>query len=197
MLNGLQGYKTATVKNLHGLQCYKMGGVKQLNGYNVKKGKQNASRVGKAFRTFEDLEVYEAARAFRKKMYGVTRRLPDFEKFELASQIRRAAVSLTNNIAEGHGRYHLADQVRFFLGARGSLQELIDDLNVCDDEKYLGEDEVAELKKEAWRILGLINGYLHYLRGRKTESQSTVREGDDDALALLDGALSDTAVLTI
>jgi hypothetical protein len=60
----------------------------------------------KSFRTFEDLEAYQAAREFRKTVYAVSRRLPDFERFELASQIRRAAVSLTNNIAEGHGRYH-------------------------------------------------------------------------------------------
>lgn len=161
--------------------------------YNVKKGQQSTNHKGDEFRTFEDLEVYKSAREFRKKMYGVARRLPDFEKFGLASQIRRAAVSLTNNMAEGHGRYHFADQVRFFLGSRGSLQELVDDLNVCDDEKYLQNDEVAELKEKAWRVLGLINGYLRYLRDRKTEDRSAVREGDEDALALLDEALSDTA----
>ena len=87
------------------------------------------------FRTFEDLEVYQVAREFRKGMYAVSRKLPDFEKFELASQIRRAAVSLTNNIAEGHGRYHYLDQLKFLLQARGSLEELIDDLNVCLDEQ--------------------------------------------------------------
>ena len=169
-------------------------------GYNVKKGEQNASRAGKVFRTFEDLEVYKAAREFRKKMYGVVRRLPDFEKFALAGQVRRAAVSLTNNMADGHGQYRFADQVRFFLGSRGSLQELVGDLNVCNDEKYLGEDEVAELEKEAWRILGLINGYLRYLRDRKAEDHSVIHEGDhisraddDDVLALREEALSDTA----
>src|SRR5207249_8052746 len=146
--------------------------------YNVKKGKQGADGRGDKFRTFEDLEVYQLAREFRKKMYAVTRQLPDFEKFELASQIRRAAVSLTNNIAEGHGRYHFADQVRFFLGSRGSLQELVDDLNVCDDEKYLESDKAAELKSEAWRVLGLINGYLRYLRNRKADGRSVVHEGD-------------------
>jgi four helix bundle protein len=138
-------------------------------------------------------------------MYAVTRQLPDFEKFELASQIRRAAVSLTNNIAEGHGRYHFADQVRFFLGSRGSLQELVDDLNVCADEKYLDGDKVAELKSETWRVLGLINGYLRYLRDRKADERSVVRErdhtstvDDDDALALLDEALKlSDSVLTI
>ena len=167
--------------------------------YNVKKGKQGANGRGDKFRTFEDLEVYQVAREFRKKMYAVTRQLPDFEKFDLASQIRRAAVSLTNNIAEGHGRYHFADQVRFFLGSRGSLQELVDDLNVCHDEKYIENGKVEELKSEAWRVLGLINGYLRYLRDRKADERSIVREGDDtitvdddDTLALLDEALSDT-----
>ena len=76
-------------------------------GYKVKKGGEIASDERKEFRTFEDLAFYQVAGEFRKKMYGVTRLLPDFERFELASQIRRAAVSLTNNIAEGHGRLSL------------------------------------------------------------------------------------------
>jgi four helix bundle protein len=169
-------------------------------GYNVKTEKQNEDTQRNQFRTFEDLEVYQAARQFRKKMYGVARQLPDFEKFGLASQIRRAAVSLTNNMAEGHGRYHFADQVRFFLGSRGSLQELIDDLNddlnVCADEKYISTDKISESKNDAWRVLGLINGYLRYLRDRKTNDSSIVRENaaaDEQTLVLLDEALSDAA----
>src|SRR5262250_2375468 len=93
---------------------------------------QIASTDQKRYRTFEDLEVYQIARAFRKAMYQVNRQLPSFEKFELGSQIRRAAVSLTNNIAEGHGRFHYLEQIRFCLHARGSLEELLDDLNVCE-----------------------------------------------------------------
>jgi four helix bundle protein len=126
------------------------------------------------FRTFEDLEVYKAAREFRKAMYAMTRRLPDFEKYDLASQIRRASVSLTNNMAEGHGRYHYPDQIRFFLHSRGSLEELVDDLNVCLDENYVSSDEVAKRKEEARSVLALINGYLRYLRSRS----SSVRESD-------------------
>ncbi len=79
-------------------------------------------------------------------MYRVAKRLPDIEKFGLASQVRRAALSLTNNIAEGHGRYHFLDQIKFMLQSRGSLEELIDDLNVCEDEQYLPVDEIASLK---------------------------------------------------
>src|SRR6266550_8834502 len=143
----------------------------------------------RGFQTFEDLQVYKAARDFRKAMYAVNRHLPDFEKYELGSQIRRASVSLTNNMAEGHGRFHYPDQIRFFLHSRGSLQESVDDINVCNDEKYLEGDEITELKREAWRVLGLINGYLRYLRDRKANNRSAVREGSDDELALLDEAL--------
>jgi four helix bundle protein len=128
------------------------------------------------FRTFEDLEVYRLAREFRKAMYAVTRKLPAHEKFELASQIRRAAVSLTNNIAEGHGRYHFLDQIKFQLQARGSLTELIDDLNVCEDENYLPSHEAAGLKKQATAVHQLINGYIRYLRERKTGESLALRE---------------------
>jgi hypothetical protein len=83
------------------------------------------------FQTFEDLEVYKAAREFRKAMYALNRRLPDFEKYELGSQIRRASVSLKNYMAEGHGRFLYPDQSRFFLNSRGSLEEIVDDLNIC------------------------------------------------------------------
>jgi four helix bundle protein len=136
----------------------------------------------RGFQTFEDLQVYKAAREFRKAMYAVNRRLPDFEKYELGSQIRRASVSLTNNVAEGHGRFHYPDQIRFFLHSRGSVEELVDDLNICLDENYLSSDEVAKLKEQACGVLILINGYLRYLRSRS----STVRESDGTDSGLID-----------
>src|SRR5437879_12893935 len=132
--------------------------------------------------TFEDLEVYKLAREFRKTMYRVAKRLPDIEKFGLASQTRRAAVSLTNNIAEGHGRFHYLDQIKFTLQSRGSLEELIDDLNACEDEQYLPVEEIVSLKDEAWRLRQLIDGYSRYLRTQEhTEvSSSSTRKGPDD-----------------
>ena len=150
--------------------------------------------VPQVFRTFEDLDVYRAAREFRKAMYAVTRKLPAHEKFELASQIRRASVSLTNNIAEGHGRYHFPDQIKFQLQARGSLTELMDDVNICSDENYLPANEIVELKKQAVEVHQLINGYIRYLRGRKAGADLQLREStateeiDDD----LDSALDET-----
>jgi four helix bundle protein len=126
-----------------------------------------ASEKENRYSTFEDLDVYQAARRFRKAMYRVARQLPDIEKFALANQIRRAAVSLTNNIAEGHGRYHYLEQMKFMRQSRGSLQELLDDLNVCADEQYLRVEEIAALKEEGWRVRQLIDGYVRYLRDQK------------------------------
>jgi four helix bundle protein len=129
-----------------------------------------------AYRSFEDLEVYKAAREFRISMYRVAKRLPDVEKFGLASQVRRAAVSLTNNLAEGHGRFHFLDQIKFTLISRGTLEELIDDLNICTDENYLPDPEIAALKASAWHVLKLINGYLRYLRDCKQGDSLKLKE---------------------
>jgi four helix bundle protein len=89
-------------------------------------------------------------------MYGVANNLPETEKFGPASQIRRAAVSLTNNIAEGHGRYRYLDQIKFTLQSRGSLEELVDDLNTCEHEQYLPPEQMTALKKQGWRVWQLI-----------------------------------------
>jgi len=131
------------------------------------------------YQTFEDLEVYQVAREFRKSMYRMAKRLPEEEKFGLVSQVRRAALSLTNNIAEGHGRFHFLDQIKFMLQARGSLEELMDDLNACEDESYLLIAEIDKLKQEAWRVHKLINGYIRFLRSRTSGTSLRVQESPD------------------
>ncbi len=117
--------------------------------------------------SFEDLEVYKAAREYRKKIFALTKRLPPEEKYNLTSQMRRAGTSLTNNIAEGHGRYHYQENIHFLRYARGSLEELLDDINICIDEHYLPAEEMDELKSEGYSLLRRINGYIAYLRSRK------------------------------
>jgi four helix bundle protein len=119
--------------------------------------------------SFEDLELYKAAREFRKKIYGLVKKLPADEKHNLAGQMRRAATSLTNNIAEGHGRFHYQENIQFLRQARGSLEELLDDLNICFDEQYFPEEELKLLKDEGFDLLHRINGYRAYLRKRKEQ----------------------------
>jgi four helix bundle protein len=117
--------------------------------------------------SFEDLEVYNAARKFRRKIFALVKILPPEEKHNLTSQMRRAATSLTNNIAEGHGRYHYQENIQFLRQARGSLEELFDDINICLDEHYAPDEELGVLKAEGYDLLRRLNGYIAYLRNRK------------------------------
>lgn len=112
----------------------------------------------------DDFELYRAAREFRKRVYRLVKSLPRVERFCLDPQMRRAAVSITNNIAEGHGRWHYQDNLRYCRMARGSIDEIIDDLNVCIDEQYGDQQEVQSLVQAAYALIGRVNGYMAYLR---------------------------------
>ena len=121
----------------------------------------------KEYTTFEKLEVYQTAREFRKKIYVLTLELPEHEKYNLAGQMRHAAVSLTNCIAEGHGRFHYQENIQFLRQSRGSLEELIDDINICIDENYADKKYLDVLKEEAYALLKKLNGYIKYLKSCK------------------------------
>ena len=122
-----------------------------------------------SYKSFEELEVYKAAREFRKKIYKLIKELPPEEKYNLAGQMRRASLSLTNNIGEGHGRYHFQENIQFCRISRGSLMELIDDLNTCIDEEYFLLDYLEELKSEGYTVNKMLNGYIAYLEKRKNQ----------------------------
>jgi four helix bundle protein len=123
--------------------------------------------------TFEDLEVYRKAREFRKRIWRLTRRLPDEERFVLVPQMRRASLSVTNNIAEGHGSWGWRHNVSYLRRSRGSVNELLDDLNACEDESYFKKEHLDDLRSNATEVLRLINGYIRYLR---KQGEGTERE---------------------
>jgi len=93
-------------------------------------------------------------------MCKTARSLPDFEKFALATQIRKAASSVTANIAEGFGRYSYQENVQFCRQARGSLFELRDHLTTCADQEYIDSKECQRLDALAQRVAQLLNGYV-------------------------------------
>jgi len=75
-------------------------------------------------RDFQDLEVWQLGKQIVLITYRLTESFPASEAYGLTSQMRRATVSVPANVAEGFGRYHYMDRVKFFLNARGSLNEL-------------------------------------------------------------------------
>src|SRR5262249_40091249 len=108
----------------------------------------------------EDFELYQAARGLRRRVYALVRQLPCDEKPCLDRQLRRAILSVTNNIAEGHGRWHYQENIHFCRIARGSVDEVIDDLTLCEDEEYGDQTSVKELKTQAYQLIARINGYI-------------------------------------
>ena len=132
-----------------------------VSGYTVEEGRFK----------LDDFELYRLAREFRKRVYTLIKQLPREERFALETQMRRAAVSITNNIAEGHGRWHYQENLRFCRIARGSIDEILDDLDVCIDENYGDQPFVNQLRTEGYPLIARINGYMSYLRRTQQEDR--------------------------
>lgn len=119
--------------------------------------------------SFQDLDVWRTGRGIRRRLYLIANRLPNLERYNLASQIRRAAVSLTANIAEGYGRFHFKENIQCCRISRGSAYELVDHLITCQDESYLTKDEMESLHEELFTFLRLLNGYIRSI-GTSTQA---------------------------
>ncbi len=117
-------------------------------------------------RGFEDLECYKLALNVVREAYQVAKRLPPEEKYNLADQLRRAAVSITLNIAEGYGRFHYLDGLRFFYIARGSLNEVLSAFITCDIVRLL-TGELPGQRELCHSALRSLNGYIRYVRGQR------------------------------
>lgn len=116
-----------------------------------------------ASRHFRDLLIWQRAMSLAKDIYQETASLPRSEVFGLQSQMRRAAVSVPSNIAEGHGR--LSDKyLRVFLAqARGSLYELETQIELCHDLSYFNQESTDRLLSNCHTLAKMINGFLRAL----------------------------------
>ena len=109
-------------------------------------------------KTFRDLIAWQKAMQLAKQVYEITRTMPETERFGLTTQMRRAAVSVPSNIAEGYGRGQGADYLRFLRIARGSLMELQTHLILLEELDLIPiPQQTQNLQSETDRVLqGLI-----------------------------------------
>ena len=120
-------------------------------------------------RTFEDLECWKKATELRRKIAITITSYPDHEKYNLVSQMRRASRSVTHNISEGYGRFYYKENAQFCRTSRGSIYELLDQLIVSLDEKYIGQEEYKELRLLIFECIRLLNGCINYLINAKNK----------------------------
>ena len=95
-------------------------------------------------RPHHDIKVWQLGKQLVLHVYRVTRDLPDEETYGLQSQLRRAAVSIPSNIAEGAARGSQADFLRFLYMARGSLEELDTQMEIASDLGYFRQTDLSE-----------------------------------------------------
>lgn len=108
--------------------------------------------------SFEGLKVWQEARLLTKLVYLFTLRLPDYEKYALGNQIRRAMISVTSNIAEGSARFSYKEKIHFLEIAYGSLAEVYNQLVVGSDLDYFSFEEIESLKPAFEFVAKLIRG---------------------------------------
>lgn len=123
----------------------------------------------KGFRTFEDLECWQACRELRRFAAQACKRLPVSEQHRLKDQILRSARSTTANIAEGYGRFHYQENMQFCRQSRGSAYELLDHFITANDEDLFSDDVVIECRNLIEKAVILLNGYIRYLETRKKQ----------------------------
>jgi len=114
---------------------------------------------------FSDLQVWQKAHQLVLRVYEITRIFPSDERFGLMSQMRRAALSIPANIAEGFKRRGLQDKIRFYNTAEGSLEELKYFFIVSKDLNYI--DSNADELARADMVGRLLNGLIASTERRK------------------------------
>jgi four helix bundle protein len=114
--------------------------------------------------TYRDLEVWQAAMELAVQVYRLTALFPKDERYGLTSQMRRAAVSVPSNIAEGKGRASDKELIQFLCHSRGSLFEIETQLTIGERLGYSTSEECNEVRRETARIGQMINGLIRSVR---------------------------------
>jgi four helix bundle protein len=111
-------------------------------------------------KSFHDLRVWQEAHLLVVSIYKTTKSFPKEELFGLTNQIRRAAVSITSNIAEGFGRETTKDRIHFYIMSLGSLNEVQSQLLVAKDIDYLNEKNWLDLENKIIIVSKMLNGLI-------------------------------------
>ena len=112
---------------------------------------------------FEDLECWKAARELVNKVFEVCNKEPLKSDFETKGQLKKAALSSMNNIAEGFSRYHKKDSLKFYDYAQSSAAEVKSMTYVLTDNNYLPDNDIEDLFQKSEKTRKLTLGFIRYL----------------------------------
>ncbi len=114
--------------------------------------------------SYQNLDVYKLSMQLAYDVYQIVSTFPDFEKFGLSSQLRRASVSVPSNIAEGSGRQYQKEFVQFLFLAKGSLREVITQLELSKMLGYIDDELFSQTQDMADRLHKMLNRLITRLK---------------------------------
>ena len=124
--------------------------------------------MGGKIKTFRDLLVWQKSMALVTDVYRASGEFPAHERFGLSSQIRRCAVSIPSNIAEGFGRHSTTDYIRFLTIANGSLYELQTQVEIALNLRYMENNIYDTLHEQTREIERMMSSLIKSLKRRNT-----------------------------
>ena len=114
--------------------------------------------------SYRDLIVWQKSISLVKKIYEISRNFPEEERFVLTPQIRRSAISISSNIAEGYGRRSSKDYIRFLQISIGSLYELSTQIEIVSSLEYLSDNILGEIQTDLIEIEKMLNSLITKIR---------------------------------
>ena len=121
--------------------------------------------------SFENLKVYQLARQLVKDVYLLQNTFPKEERYALGDQIRRAATSITANLAEGSGRQSLKEKIRFIEIAFGSMTEVFCELQTACDLEYIKIEQLDALRPQFTEIAKMLSGLRNRIQKQIDEGK--------------------------
>jgi four helix bundle protein len=115
---------------------------------------------------FTELEAWKEGHKLVLQIYDIVRRFPSKEQFVLSSQILRAAISITSNIAEGFGRFNRKEKIQFYYMGQASLVELQNQLIIAKDVGYITLEIFSTLWNQSIFVHKLITGLIKSIKGK-------------------------------
>lgn len=113
---------------------------------------------------YTQLDVWNESRRLVAHVYDLVKTFPEDEKYALTIQLKRAAISVPSNIAEGVGRQHNKERIQFLYISRGSLYEIETQLFLALDQQFISENDMKGVFDQITSCKKLIQGYINYLK---------------------------------
>ncbi|MCK5085493.1 four helix bundle protein [Candidatus Parcubacteria bacterium] len=117
--------------------------------------------------SFTDLEAWKESHKLVLMVYRITKDFPKEEMFALTSQLRRAAISIVSNIAEGFSRQGTKEKIQFYYISKSSNTEVQSQLLISKDLRYLTEENFSSIAEQSIKVNKLISGLIKYCKNTK------------------------------